>query len=265
MINKQLSIGVILVLLPLLSWPEILESGSVDMSTTIESIDAKALQIDQMDKNNREGLKVFVITEKKDVLQLIEEGTETLPEQTEATYYELRGANGRVRRHTEVPTSLSGDWYAHYRHYFYENGNTMLYEFHSSSFNSGCAGILRITKRYYYDHDFNLVIKTESYTDGDKNGAPVNIERCDFYGVQREEPNISKNYVDLKGRINKDLTMYLDLRIKNQQMMIGAEENRRKLLERDFVYMVGGYKRVIPFVGLVILLLLIVFRRKIWK
>lgn len=176
----------------------------------IKLIDAKVSLIEDFKKKNPKKLNIFNAIEKNDRSKLEElpEMPEWVPDDSLFMVYILSDDKGRVLMHEVVPTSGSGDWTASYAHYFDDHGRTIMFEFYSGSFNSGCADILRITMRYYYDTNFKLAKKIVTYTD--KNDKPIkNIERCDTYGIQRKEPKIYRAYKDIAAKIDKSQTPYI--------------------------------------------------------
>ena len=166
--------------------------------TLIKAIDAKVAAIEEFIKNNSNNYRVD---------EDIKDDSKEQPFTTNTFYSELNDS-GRVVMHETIPTSESGDWSATYTHYFDEHGHTIFFKFYSSSFNSGCADVLRITKRYYFDNKFNLIKKEVTYTD--KDDKPIkDTKRCDTYGLQREEPRIYKSHKDITREINKSKTPYI--------------------------------------------------------
>jgi hypothetical protein len=89
--------------------------------------------------------------------------------------------------HTVIPTSQSGDWHATFTHYFYPNGKTMMFALETSASNCVCTEILRTTKTYYYDQDYNLIKNIIKYTD-----------KCQkIYLFQKREPRIFATHKEL--------------------------------------------------------------------
>lgn len=250
--------GLLILVLPIAS---VAQAG--EQPSTVTAIDARVSRIEEFQKQNPGLRRTFSIVEVNNKLELEEtpHPIATPGGDSEAFYYIQYDNTGRVLSHSEVPISYSGDWYEDYIHYFDETGNTMMYKFHYSGFGSGCTDVLRITTRYYFDQEFSLIHKNHLVADRDNEP----ITGCDLDPDERKESGISRNYEEVVSRIEADLIRYKKLRAEHEQWQIEAAEQRKKLLERNFVYMVGGYKRVIPFVAVLVLLFLFLFRRKIWK
>lgn len=175
-----------------------------------KSIDERVSVINGFEKKNPKRLKIFEAIESKsgvNILQL-KEMPGVVPEGSIFMVYVLHDENEKIIKHEVEPTSESGDWAASFTHYFDNEGRTILFEFYSGSFNSGCADVLKIRRKYYYDENFKLVKKTETYSD--KDGTQVkNIKQCNTYGIQREEPKIYKSYKDIEAAISKSLRPYI--------------------------------------------------------
>ena len=176
----------------------------------IKSIEAKVSAIEGFEKKNPKRLKIFEATEKNKGVKINEllEMPKYVPEDSIFMVYVLHNEEGKVLKHQVDPTSESGDWSASFTHYFDGPGRTIMFEFYSGAFNSGCTEILKIRRKYYYDDNFNLIKKTVAYSDGD-NKPIKNIAKCDTYGIQRDEPKIYRTYKDIEGQINKSTTPYI--------------------------------------------------------
>ncbi len=176
----------------------------------IKSINAKVTAIEGFEKKNPKKLQVFEATETNNAVTItqLKQMPEYVPEDSIFMVYVLNDEEGKILKHVVDPTSQSGDWSASFTHYFDKLGRTIMFEFYTGSFNSRCTDILRIRRKYYYDENFDLLKKSITYSD--KDNKPIkNPERCDTYGIQREEPRIYKSYKEIEAAINKSTTPYI--------------------------------------------------------
>jgi hypothetical protein len=105
--------------------------------------------------------------------------TDTIPEETITTYYILKDSLGKVITISELPTSVSGDWFIVMTHYFDKDGKTFAFERQTNFFNSGCVeGIVYETITEFYNSDFQMVDKT--YNLVDEKNKPLKIDSCTF-------------------------------------------------------------------------------------
>ena len=197
------SIGTFLVVAILLTNLGLALGG--DTNHRIQQINDEVEKIKEFQKNHEANVKIYEVTDGGKGL-ILSEVKQPTSESSEATYYILHDEDGRILSHSEVPTSQSGDWYAESNHYFGRDGKVIMFEFHSSSFNSICTDILRITRRYYFDPGFNLISQTEVFAD--KDGKPISPKGCDLYGVQKDKPKIHKNFPELTRRIDGDIERF---------------------------------------------------------
>lgn len=161
--------------------------------------------------------KEYLINDVDGKLKIIEWGDDVPKGESEAVYRVLYDKQGRILKHVEIPTSISGDWYEEGTHYFDRNGNTIMYMQIYYDYSSGCTHTLKATTRYYFDPQFTLIKKTEKYTDND--GKPINnLKECVGYGSSNDKvpSGIETNYANVKKRINAELIKYEQIRIKQQ-------------------------------------------------
>jgi hypothetical protein len=103
--------------------------------------------------------------------------TASWPSDTEISYNIVADSAGRPLIHRQTPTSESGDRFAVESHYFAPDGRTILHQYMISGFSSGCASILRETKRLFLGPSGAALAETRRFTDGD--GKPITADGCD--------------------------------------------------------------------------------------
>ena len=208
----------------------------------ISDIDKKVSEIEAFRKQHKQNQKVFIIKESDDKLALEETRDDSPDDETEARYYLLYDEQGRILSHSEVPTSLSGDWYKEITHYFGNDGQTIMLKNYSYHYNSGCAFLLNVTWRYYFDSQFRIIKKSREYIDNDNKpiADPSKCEEYGFLGEESDEKIMQQNYEKIRERINRKLIDYKIDRIKKAQRQKEVEaireEYRRQRIKEDEEY-----------------------------
>ena len=124
---------------------------------------------------------------------------EKWPEDIETTYNIARNSFGKIIYVGEFPESYSGDWFLALRYYFSNNGKLIAFTKDYSYFNGNCGdGIVKEIEIELYDHQFKVIKKTRTLTDGD--GKYLSEEDCadslDWLDIIKQ-PTI-KEFLDLK-------------------------------------------------------------------
>jgi hypothetical protein len=145
-------------------------------NASIEAIDARADSIDRYAKRRPHALERYAQVTEDGPPVPVRDSTQW-PDGTITRFNIFRDSTGTVLLHREMPTSDSGDWFAVISHYLAPDGRTIRHDFEISSFSSGCAEILRETRRRYFDLAFALLEDVRKYTDG--NGKDLNATECD--------------------------------------------------------------------------------------
>ncbi len=183
-----------------------------------DKIDKIVAEIDAFWKKHKDKQKEYVIKEQNGILVL-----EAAPEnfdykETEASYVLLYDDRGRLLSHAEVPTSVSGDWYREWVHYFDDDGRTIMFKDYSYHYNSGCTYLLNVTTRYYFDPQFHVIKQSTEYTDKDKKSI-ADPAKCEQYGTYDTSDEVMRpDYAGIQKRIDQNLIKYKKQRIEYTQI-----------------------------------------------
>lgn len=105
--------------------------------------------------------------------------SDSFPANTETGFIILKDSTGNIISTSEVPVSMSGDWYIVLTHYFDSKGKTFAFERQTNFFNSMCTdGVAYETSTEYYDPDFKLIHKEYSLLD--EKEQPLQKDSCQF-------------------------------------------------------------------------------------
>ena len=184
--------------------------------TLIGTIDKEVAEIEAFWSQHKDKQKKYIIEEHNKRLELVKVSDETASDDTEVSYYLLFNENSQLLSHTEVPTSMSGDWYMEKTHYFDRDVRTIMFKNYSYHYNSRCTFLLNVTTRYYFDSQFRVIKKITEYTDND-NKAITNPSKCEQYGTdEKDEDVMQPNYACIQKRIEQNLIRYKKERIKQR-------------------------------------------------
>jgi hypothetical protein len=122
------------------------------------------------------------------------------PEEMEAAYNLVRDTSGRVLALVEIPTSLSGDWFNAYTHYFDERGRTAVFERFSGFFNGCENGGAREHSLYVLDDGGRVIEKAYVLTDFED--EPLDPRGCTFH--YRHPYRIHPSWLELAAALGLD-------------------------------------------------------------
>ena len=145
----------------------------------VSAIEARVAEIDSTPRFLNENFLVYVKLINDSVLVQVTDTTKW-PESdsVEASYNVTFDSTGALIVFSEIPFSVTGDWYVCCSFYFAADGHVMKYERYESAFNSLCLdGRLCDRLEQFYTQDGTIVSERRNFTDID--GRPVDTVGCE--------------------------------------------------------------------------------------
>jgi hypothetical protein len=161
--------------IPLFLWLSQMALPPQPDSPAVQEVRSSVARIREAIEQHPERMKLYATTKGQSSLRRVRD-EKSWPPHVEVAYNVFVDEANRMLMHRAMPQSESGDWFEIMTHYFSPDGQTMLFEFRSSSFSSGCAELLVERRSIYYDSGFTVLKDESIFADGQD--RPVSGSRC---------------------------------------------------------------------------------------
>lgn len=155
----------------------------------LEAARRRVAEVDTMREKSPDRLKMWAKVPGDSALVFVKD-TASWPDEMEWGMNSWTDPQGRPIAFAEWPFSETGDEFGEGTHWFDEQGRTVAFEMHVSSFTSGCTEIVRDTRRTLYDPSSFRALSTDTvHTDADGKPIPADCQgQGDWTDVIRPAP-----------------------------------------------------------------------------